>query len=949
MTLRRLLSGLASLRLTVALLVLAMVLIFAGTLAQTTQGVWQVVDSYFRSWLAWIDLRLFLPRGPASPLPVPFPGGLLIAALMLVNLIAAHAVRFKLTRKRVGIVLLHAGLIALLVGEFVTAFAAREGMMHIDEGGSSSYTEDLRRVELAVVDPSDPELDRVTVVPQPLLERHAASGEPITAPELPFQVRVRSWLPNSALDRGGNTEHRGVGQRLRAVLRPPARGVDGAETDVPSAYLHLATPDEDLGVWLVSANLIHPQTIEVGGKAYTLALRFAREYRPYTIELLDFRHDKFTGTEIARNFSSHVRLTDPSRGVQREAVISMNQPLRYRGETFYQASYKPDDSGTILQVVRNPGRHLPYAACIMVGLGLLWHFAARLVGFVRRREGAEARPARSRPLLFTIACLLGVVLSIHAIFRPQPKAEFDVSRLVSMPVSAGGRVKPFDTFARSALLAAGGRQTVRDENGQRSAVDYILDLITHPVRIKKVPVVRVDHPDLLTLLGKDSTRPTRLSLAEIEPHWREISAQAAAAHELPPKQRDPFQRAVVKLHAGVAGLMNIARMDAPYWVPPHEPGAHWRPFHEAFVEARRGTPEAQGAATIARIMTAYHDGDQAAFDAAVAEHADFISRGEPGAHTRAALEVWLNRAQPFLGASVVYLLALILLGAVLLLRARAGGEGLRRVCVGLVAGAFIVHTAALLLRMYLQGRPPVTNLYSSAVFVGWAAAGIGLLLERWFPVALGALASAAIGFATLVIAHNLGEDGDTMQVMQAVLDTNFWLATHVVTITLGYSTSLLAGLLGVVYLVARVFRRGFDESNAAPLASMIYGVVCAAMLLSFVGTVLGGIWADQSWGRFWGWDPKENGAALVVLMNAVILHARWGGFVRPPGVAALAVLGNAVVAWSWFGTNMLGVGLHSYGFMDSAALWLVAFVCVNMLLAALAAFPARAQKVNTRA
>src|SRR3954469_20102757 len=166
--------------------------------------------------------------------------------------------------------------------------------------------------------------------------------------------------------------------------------------------------------------------------------------------------------------------------------------------------------------------------------------------------------------------------------------------------------------------------------------------------------------------------------------------------------------------------------------------------------------------------------------------------------------------------------------------------------------------------------------------------------------------------------------------MRAVLDTNLWLATHVVTVTSGYAATFLAGFLALIYIVRGVFTKSLDKATADSLARMVYGIVCFAMLFSFVGTVLGGIWADQSWGRFWGWDPKENGAVLIVLWNAIVLHARWGGLVKDRGVALLAIFGNVVTAWSWFGTNMLGIGLHSYGFMDKALFWLVSFVMLQL-------------------
>ena len=269
-------------------------------------------------------------------------------------------------------------------------------------------------------------------------------------------------------------------------------------------------------------------------------------------------------------------------------------------------------------------------------------------------------------------------------------------------------------------------------------------------------------------------------------------------------------------------------------------------------------------------------------------------------------------------------------------------QRLRVSAVALLWSAFAVHTLAIAIRTSLQGRPPVPNLYSSAVFVGWAAVLLALLLERWYPLGVAAIGASVVGFTTLIVAHNLGSDGDTMQMMQAVLDSNFWLATHVITITLGYSATFLAGALGAVYILLGFFTRLLTKDRAQTLTKMVYAVVCFALLLSFVGTVLGGIWADQSWGRFWGWDPKENGAALVVLLTAIILHARWAGIIRQRGIMALAVGGNIVTAWSWFGTNMLGIGLHSYGFMESAVFWLLAFVVSQLGLMGLALLPASA-------
>jgi ABC-type transport system involved in cytochrome c biogenesis permease subunit len=175
--------------------------------------------------------------------------------------------------------------------------------------------------------------------------------------------------------------------------------------------------------------------------------------------------------------------------------------------------------------------------------------------------------------------------------------------------------------------------------------------------------------------------------------------------------------------------------------------------------------------------------------------------------------------------------------------------------------------------------------------------------------------------------------------LQAVLDTNIWLATHVVAITTGYSGMFLAGMLAIIYVIRGVFTRSLSPQTASSLTRMTYGVVCFATLFSFVGTVLGGIWADQSWGRFWGWDRKENGALLIVLWCAIILHARWGEYIGQRGLMVMAIFGNVIMSFSWFGVNMLGIGLRSYGFMQKAFPWLVGFMLSQLALMAIASMP----------
>jgi ABC-type transport system involved in cytochrome c biogenesis permease subunit len=331
----------------------------------------------------------------------------------------------------------------------------------------------------------------------------------------------------------------------------------------------------------------------------------------------------------------------------------------------------------------------------------------------------------------------------------------------------------------------------------------------------------------------------------------------------------------------------------------------------------------------------FRAGDRDAFARVAADYAGSLAKDHPRAFGRSRYEEFFNHAQPFYHSMVLYVAACLLACASWL----GWSSSLRRTAFWLLLLALVVHSFGMGSRMWLQERPPVTNLYSSAIFVGWAAVLVGLVLEKIFRDGIGVACAGLVGFITLIIAHHLGGSGDTLEMLQAVLDTNIWLATHVVVITAGYSAMFLAGFLALFYVVRGMFTATLDPVAADALNRMVYGVICFATLFSFAGTVLGGIWADQSWGRFWGWDPKENGALLIVLWCALILHARWAGLIRQRGLMAMAIGGNAITAFSWFGVNMLGVGLHSYGFMDKAFPWLVGFIASQILIALLTRLP----------
>jgi hypothetical protein len=324
----------------------------------------------------------------------PFVGGYLVGIVLLVNLLAAHFQRFTFSRKKIGIFLTHAGLILMLLGQLVTDKYQVESNLRLVEGQAKGYSISSSDCELVIIDKSRSDTDTVAAIPAGAL----GQGTTHRMGTLPFEVTVLDFYTNSDLVSLGQAEKsratEGKGRELASTPKDSVTSLE--EVNFPAAYLRLKSTDgADLGTWMVAAMFgalttpIPEQTFEHDGKEYELALRFTRHYTPYDIELVDFKHDKFQGTEKARNFSSLVIVRERATGAEREVNIWMNHPLRTHGKTYFQASFDPKNpKATVLQVVRNPGWMTPYISCAMVGLGMLIQFLTHLFTFNKRRKAA---------------------------------------------------------------------------------------------------------------------------------------------------------------------------------------------------------------------------------------------------------------------------------------------------------------------------------------------------------------------------------------------------------------------------------------------------------------------------------------------------------------------------------------------------------------------------------
>ncbi|HEV2455119.1 MAG TPA: cytochrome c biogenesis protein CcsA [Verrucomicrobiae bacterium] len=595
----------------------------------------------------------------------------------------------------------------------------------------------------------------------------------------------------------------------------------------------------------------------------------------------------------------------------------------------------------------------------------------------------------------TILTAVMAVWFFSSLYQPA-ESGFHTREFGRLPVLMDGRFQPFDSVARDSLLQIRAKQTlsIAESNQTVSATEWLLGVMMKPEQAEAQRIFRIDNGEVLAMLKLPEAQKY-YSLNELRPSLDEIQKQAERIDGIDGPKRSVFENQLMKLYAalslyqrlelsvkppdtddlaadlaeyqqsmtaGIAavsaraagqkydqvafvkfmgflsGFQTVAEYALPNIIPPADPPGGQDAWENMGTNLMQAAPTGQisiPALDYAAMVSAWRAGRPADFNQAVAHYRIWLADHFPSQARKAAQEFLFSTMEPFYKAMVIYVLALVLA----LCSWVNLSEWLRRSAFYLIALAWVIHTFGLVFRMYLEGRPPVTNLYSSAIFIGWGAVILGMILEKIYRDGIGCVVAGFAGFVTLIIAHNLALSGDTMEMMRAVLDTNFWLATHVVTVTLGYASTFVAGFLAIIYILRGLLTTSLDEQTGKSLSRMVYGIVCFATLFSFTGTVLGGIWADQSWGRFWGWDPKENGALLIVLWNAAILHARWGGLVRERGLMIMAVMGNIVTSWSWFGVNMLGIGLHSYGFTEAAFRWLLIFVASQITIILLALAP----------
>lgn len=720
---------------------------------------------------------------------------------------------------------------------------------------------------------------------------------------------------------------------------------------------------------------------------------------PFDMRLNRFIPEFYPGTSKPKSYESQVTVF-PESGGRYDAVIRMNEPLRISGWTLYQMSWGQDalHPGRLVSILRashNPLEQMPKWSSYIIAAGLLWHFAFVFGRYLRRRpEQSPAgkigpavaddvpEPARQGGRRWRLAGICVLVAGIFAVgmlaARPAThlvRVEHDapwpaslVERVGGMAVQDGGRLKPVSTYAGFHLLRMLGKRSfsIETPGGRKklSPVEWMLDCMFRPELAEQYPVFLVNREEVVRKLHlpEQADKRKKYSYARIAERWEEMTRSVREIRMLGETSLTEAQKEILALSRNfdvVRGWMLSSRimledpaameqMEFPRWFS--SAGKNGEPVWTAVPDKTDGAFLAMASLLERKALGK----ERASADdlRPKAEQLIMERLAEPNETASAAerksldREIFYYRLNPLYLSLAVFVAAFVCLALCALFRPAPEAPLWRRFLrPGGFSPAWLLGAAgtgvlvfALILRALITMRSPVGNTYETIAFIACMGVLCALVAELFSKKGIVLAAGLIMGAFScqMGILYESSQAVDHMDPLVAILRSNFLLSTHVITIVLGYAAGLLAAVLSHVCLLASPLRL-IGRKTEQSLDRMAYGILCFSLLFTLVGTVFGGIWGNESWGRFWGWDPKENGALMIVLWQLIVLHARKAGWLSPWLLHFSNVIGGVIIAFAWWGVNMLGVGLHSYGFTSGREAlnifyWSEAALCVLFII-----------------
>lgn len=534
--------------------------------------------------------------------------------------------------------------------------------------------------------------------------------------------------------------------------------------------------------------------------------------------------------------------------------------------------------------------------------------------------------------------ILVAVISFLILFSGAVALASSLTSLKSLPIQDGGRVKPFDTFSRDTLELIYGKYTYE----KRPAVEIVMTWILQPQAWQERPIFEVRNAQVKRGMRLDPERKL-FTLQELSENDRlSVMMQELQSKRETKEKLDPYHQALQRLENQLLTFREIASGRMIKLIPP---APEQLVVSDAWTDLTKMSEEQQAAflkitqafaSYIGAVAQGHTPNDKeliARMDQAVLDFEQMARAVNPDYYPKAnkiAVEMHYNKFHPFKWAYLSFLLSAM---SIVLIWITRKDKNLYRAAWVLAWMGLILTTYGFGLRSYLTERAPVTNMFETVVWVGWGTVVFAMIFEKIYKWKFVLFAGSVVGFFCLALADNAPVVLDnSLSPLEPVLRSNFWLTTHVMTITISYSAFALAFLIGDVALV--YFLKGEEkhkEKIKAMTLAQYRGIQVGVGFLA-PGIILGGIWADYSWGRFWGWDPKETWALIALLGYIAVLHGRIAGLIKDFGMAVSSILTFSLVIMAWYGVNfVLGAGLHSYGFGAGGVEYVSGFVAAHFL------------------
>lgn len=661
-----------------------------------------------------------------------------------------------------------------------------------------------------------------------------------------------------------------------------------------------------------------PITATVGNSPVEFTYGAELIYLPFALQLTDFQMEKYPGSDSPSSFASELVLIDRERNVNRNVRVFMNNTLNYRGYKFFQSSYDQDEAGTVLSVNADMlGTGVTYTGYLLLAIGMILSLFSKRSYFQLQIHRLKQYSKQAGIVIFALLALnTGSAFADSSEIASIPKIDQaiidDFSKLwIQGP---DGRIEPVSTLA-SELLRKVSRKS--DYYG-RSAEEVMLGLYLNPELWRNVSLVKVDNELIKSELGVTESRIPLTAFFDETGNYKLVEKVKAAFNKMP-AFRNVYEKEIINVDERVNICFMIVNGDMFSLFPGRSKETKWMASGSTPVglDSADSLFINRGFQMFRESLTQKSEINGRQIMASIAAYQSKYASAYLPSESKKNVEIFYNSVNPFKRVFPLYLLAGFTLLTVLfvnIFRKKTMGTKVRIAFTVVIGLGFLFHTVGLVLRWYISGHAPWSNGYESMVYVAWASMLAGMIFGRKYPMVIGT--AAMLAGIILFVAH-LNWMNPEITHLVPVLDS-YWLMIHVAIITASYGFIGMSAFIGLLVLVLYCISNSGNSKNVTGLVLQLTAIsemsVTIGLYMLTVGTFLGGVWANESWGRYWGWDSKETWALITVVIYSFIAHMR-----LIPGLKGIynytvaSVLGFSSVLMTYFGVNYYLSGLHSYG------------------------------------